>query len=54
MYFPEEDLTADPVLQLVPERRRATLVARPSADDNSTLNWNIEMQGERETVFFDC
>ncbi len=54
MYFPGEDLAADPVLQLVPQQRRATLIARPSADDDSTLIWNIEMQGERETVFFDC
>ena len=54
MYFPGEGLAADPVLQFVPEQRRATLVARPSTDDNSTLFWQIEMQGERETVFFDC
>ena len=54
MYFPGEDLAADPVPQLVPEQRRATLVAQPSADDNSTLIWDIEMQGERETVFLDC
>jgi len=54
MYFPKEDLAGDPVLQLVPEPRRATLIARPSPDDDSTLIWDIEMQGERETVFFDC
>ena len=28
MYFPGDDLAADPVLQLVPEPRRATLIAR--------------------------
>jgi protocatechuate 3,4-dioxygenase alpha subunit len=54
MYFPGGDLAADPVLQLVPEERRATLTARPSANDSSTLIWDIEMQGARETVFFDC
>ena len=54
MYFPGEDLAADPVLQLVPEQRRDTLIARPSSSDTSTLIWDIEMQGERETVFFDC
>jgi protocatechuate 3,4-dioxygenase alpha subunit len=54
MYFPGRDLTADPILQLVPEQRRATLIARSSADDNSTFFWQIAMQGEHETVFFDC
>jgi protocatechuate 3,4-dioxygenase alpha subunit len=54
MYFPEEDISTDPILQLVPEQRRATLIAKASADENSTLIWNIEMQGERETVFLDC
>lgn len=54
MYFPVESLAADPVLQLVPEQRRGTLVATIAPDRDATLIWNIEMQGERETVFFDC
>ena len=54
MYFPAASLAADPVLQLVPELRRATLIATLDPDRDATLVWNIEMQGERETVFFDC
>jgi protocatechuate 3,4-dioxygenase alpha subunit len=40
----------DPVLAQVPQARRSTLMARPAAD---VLEWNIVLQGERETVFFD-
>jgi len=54
MYFPANSLAADPVLQLVPEQRLATLIATLDPDRDATLIWNIEMQGERETVFFDC
>jgi protocatechuate 3,4-dioxygenase, alpha subunit len=54
MYFPGESLATDRVLQLVPERRRATLIATLDPNRDATLVWNIEMQGERETVFFDC
>ncbi len=51
MYFPDEPANAqDPVLRLVPEERRATLVARRSAE---TLVWNVVLQGHDETVFFD-
>jgi len=39
----------DPVLKLVPESRRDTLVARPG---NGVLEWNIVLQGRGETVFF--
>jgi len=54
VYFPGEDLAVDPVLQLVPEHRRATLIAVPSVDNGAIFVWDIELQGERETVFFDC
>jgi len=54
MYFPSEGLASDPVLQLVPEHRRPTLIATRSEGDAAKLTWNIELQGERETVFFDC
>lgn len=54
MYFPSETLVADPVLQLVPEKRRGTLIATADTSRKATLLWNIELQGERETVFFDC
>jgi protocatechuate 3,4-dioxygenase alpha subunit len=47
----------DPVLARVPEHRRGTLIARaePSAGDDRTqhLRFDIVLQGENETVFFD-
>jgi protocatechuate 3,4-dioxygenase, alpha subunit len=53
IYFPDDAAHAeDPVLALVPADRRATLVARPKTD--GTLTWNVVLQGEDETVFFDC
>jgi len=55
LYFPDEPLnTSDPVLQIVPESRRETLIARPPEPDQNTLEWNVFLQGEKETVFFDC
>jgi protocatechuate 3,4-dioxygenase, alpha subunit len=51
IYFPEGNANAtDPVLNLVPEARRATLIAKRSGD---ALEWNVILQGENETVFFD-
>ena len=52
VYFPGEANDADAVLGRVPAARRATLVARqgPSA---GVLDWDIVLQGENETVFFD-
>jgi protocatechuate 3,4-dioxygenase beta subunit len=35
----------------VPQRRRATLIAVPAGDN--LLRFDIRMQGEDETVFFD-
>jgi len=54
IYFPDEPAnTNDPVLQLVPPGRRATLIAKKAAGAESTLEWNVRLQGEDETVFFD-
>jgi len=51
IYFPADPANdEDPVLQSVPESRRATLVA--NADANA-LTWNVRLQGEGETVFFE-
>jgi protocatechuate 3,4-dioxygenase alpha subunit len=52
MYFPDEEQAnaTDPVLQLVPEERRETLVAVP---DGEVLRFDIHLQGDCETVFFD-
>lgn len=52
VYFPDEPSNADdPVLNLVPAERRATLVARKSGE--GALEWNVVLQGKNETVFFD-
>jgi protocatechuate 3,4-dioxygenase alpha subunit len=53
VYFPDEPANADDVvLARVPQDRRATLVARRGAAPR-TLEWNIVLQGDGETVFFD-
>jgi protocatechuate 3,4-dioxygenase alpha subunit len=52
IYFAGEDgLASDPILQLVPDRRRSTLVAELAG----TSAWQhvIRLQGPGETVFFD-
>jgi protocatechuate 3,4-dioxygenase alpha subunit len=54
IYFPDEPANGeDAILNLVPAGRRATLVAvrTPVA---GALEWNVVLQGEHETVFFDC
>lgn len=54
IYFPGDAANEqDPVLGLVPAERRATLIAAKSAQPG-TLEWNVRLQGEGETVFFDC
>ena len=54
VYFPDEAANAeDPVLKLVPADRRATLIARRSPSDKAALEWNVILQGQDETVFFD-
>jgi len=54
MYFPTDAVTSDPILKLIPEQRRGTLIAAVDSSRDATLLWNIQLQGERETVFFDC
>jgi protocatechuate 3,4-dioxygenase, alpha subunit len=52
IYFEDEASNAhDPILALVPEERRHTLMAR-RADDGRYI-FNLLMQGAGETVFFD-
>ncbi|MBU3029010.1 protocatechuate 3,4-dioxygenase subunit alpha [Paracoccus marinaquae] len=57
MYFPdEEDANAkDPVINLVEwEKRRATLIARrDDRDGKPVYRFDIRLQGDDETVFFD-
>ncbi|MFZ0883199.1 MAG: protocatechuate 3,4-dioxygenase subunit alpha [Candidatus Acidiferrales bacterium] len=55
IYFPDEAGNAgDFVLNLVEASRRGTLIARAVAGRAGVLEWNVVMQGEGETVFFDC
>ena len=56
MYFPDEAEAnaADPVLGIVGHPRRDTLVARHEVRDGMpTYVFDIHLQGEQETVFFD-
>lgn len=52
VYFPEHTAAhqEDPVLNAVPVRRRGTLIAAPAEDG---YRFDVWLQGERETVFFD-
>jgi protocatechuate 3,4-dioxygenase alpha subunit len=57
VYFADEATAndADPVLRSVPPERRSTLIAAP--EDGSlgvTYRFDIHMQGQHETVFFDA
>lgn len=55
IYFPDEPAnSSDFALSLVEPARRGTLIAKRSAHDKSTLEWNVVLQGPEETVFFDC
>lgn len=56
IYFDDETAAnaADPVLSTVPAERRATLIARRDEQRGHVVyHFDIRMQGERETVFFD-
>jgi len=46
-------LAEDPVLALVPEDRRHTLIARRDSQQSGQWNFEIHLQGEQETVFFE-
>jgi protocatechuate 3,4-dioxygenase alpha subunit len=46
-------LAEDPVLALVPENRRSTLLAHPDPSSPGDWHFDIHLQGEQETVFFD-
>jgi len=56
VYFEDDPSTeSDPILRLVPETRRATLIARRVPDESLTplYRFDIVLQGAGETVFFD-
>ena len=51
LYFAGDPcLAIDPVLTLVPESRRGTLIAEP---DGGSYTFDIRLRGPQETVFFD-
>jgi protocatechuate 3,4-dioxygenase alpha subunit len=55
VYFDGDDrLSLDPVLALVPGARRATLIARADSADGDRWMFDIHLQGDGETVFFDA
>jgi protocatechuate 3,4-dioxygenase alpha subunit len=54
IYFPDDARNAeDMVLRLVPADRRGTLMARAKEQGAGVFEWNIILQGLRETVFFE-
>jgi protocatechuate 3,4-dioxygenase alpha subunit len=55
IYFDDEAANAaDPVLALVPADRRGTLIARRGEGGNGVVyRFDIRLQGDDETVFFD-
>lgn len=56
IYLPDEAgaNAADPVLSALPEpARAATLIARPDPQNPDQLRFDIRLQGDGETVFFD-
>jgi protocatechuate 3,4-dioxygenase alpha subunit len=54
IYFPDEAANGgDFILNLVEPTRRGTLVAKNATGQSGTLEWNVILQGQDETVFFD-
>jgi protocatechuate 3,4-dioxygenase alpha subunit len=55
IYFDgEPDNATDPVLALVPAERRSTLIAtRQPGNGNPVYRFDVHLQGDTETVFFD-
>jgi protocatechuate 3,4-dioxygenase, alpha subunit len=52
LYFADDPANAaDPILKLVPENRRNTLLAHAASADE--YRFDVVLQGQNETVFFD-
>ena len=56
MYFADDPLEHDPTLALVDRSRRGTLVAERTVDGGGGVvyRWDLHLQGDQETVFFDA
>ncbi|HEY4355238.1 MAG TPA: protocatechuate 3,4-dioxygenase subunit alpha [Acidobacteriaceae bacterium] len=53
-YFPDQpQLATDPILQLVDSARRETLILKPAPESVDLFHWDIRLQGNDETVFFE-
>jgi len=48
-----ETWQADPVLRAIADPRRATLIAAAQAGPPGAFRFDIHLQGDQETVFFD-
>ena len=55
IYFSDESANeSDPVLGSIPSERRSTIIAQRSADNGIVIyQYDINLQGENENVFFD-
>jgi len=54
IYFADDPSNAeDAVLQTVAAERRATLLAKPVVGKKNAFEWDVRLQGEAETQFFD-
>ncbi len=54
IYFPAEPANeTDLVLGLIPAARRHTLIAQPDTGKADSVVWDIHLQGDQETVFFE-
>jgi protocatechuate 3,4-dioxygenase, alpha subunit len=54
IYIPNQLLNAtDPIFQLVEPSRQPTLLLVPQDASSSKFRWDIHMQGDHETVFFE-
>jgi hypothetical protein len=55
IHFADETMNgSDPILALVPPERRHTLMATPDATRGGVFRFEIRLQGQGETVFFDA
>jgi protocatechuate 3,4-dioxygenase alpha subunit len=53
VYFEDDPANqGDPVLMMVPEERRTTLIAQSDPSAVGAYRWDITLQGPGETVFF--
>lgn len=54
IYFADESNAGDPLLQsIAPERRRTLIAERDESTDPPTYRFDIHLQGDDETVFFE-